>query len=56
HQQSRVENAFFRLKQAFGGRLRARRLEAQRVEATLACSVMNRFTSLGMPDSCSIGA
>jgi hypothetical protein len=43
HQQSRVENAFFRLKQAIGGRLRARGSQAQWVEAMLACSVMNRF-------------
>jgi len=49
--QSLAENAVSRLKALFGSRLSARRIDNQRVEAMLRCSVLNRMTSLGMPDS-----
>lgn len=56
HQQSWVEDKFFRLKQSFGGKLRARGSAAQRAEAIFACRVLNRFVALGMPSSYSISA
>ncbi len=44
-----VETAMFRYKTLIGPMLRARTLAAQKTEARLACSVMNRMTQLGMP-------
>lgn len=43
------EVAMMRYKQLIGRSLRARRLPAQKVEATVGCKVMNIMTSLGMP-------
>jgi len=40
-----------RYKILIGGSLRARTLSAQKVEARIACTVINRMTSLGMPVS-----
>jgi transposase len=51
HRRSLVENAFYRLKTIFTERLRARTEERQATEALIRCAVMNRLTSLGMPDS-----
>ena len=48
---SLVETAFYRYKILIGRRLRARTLSAQKVEARIACTVINRMTSLGMPVS-----
>src|SRR3954447_9118384 len=48
---SLVETAMFRYKTLIGPTLRARKLAAQKVEARVACSVMNRMTQLGMPAS-----
>ncbi|MCW2239282.1 IS5 family transposase [Azospirillum canadense] len=45
------ETAFFRYKTLIGHRLQARTLSAQKVEARIACAVINRMTSLGMPAS-----
>ncbi len=56
HRQARVENAFFRLKTILGGRMRARCEEAQRVEAVIACNILNRMTELGRPESYAIPA
>jgi Transposase DDE domain len=44
-----VETAMFRYKTLIGPALRARKFEAQKVEARVACSVINRMTQLGMP-------
>ena len=41
----------FRFKAIIGGTLRARTLPAQKTEAKVACSVLNRMTRLGMPMS-----
>jgi len=41
----------FPYKALIGPTLRARKFEAQQVEARLACSVINRMTELGMPIS-----
>src|SRR3954463_5391234 len=48
-QRSLVETTMFRYKTLIGPTLRARTLPAQRTEAHVACSVINRMTQLGMP-------
>ena len=48
---SLVETAMFRYKTLIGPTLRARKFAAQKVEARVACSVINRMTELGMPVS-----
>jgi len=55
HCQAKAENAFFRYKGLVGGRLRARQPDAQRIEARLACNILNSMTELGAPQSYSIG-
>ncbi len=55
HQQARVENAFFRYKTIVGNRLRARSEAGRKVEARIACGVLNRITELGRPASVAIG-
>jgi hypothetical protein len=49
--QSHAENAFFRFKQIFGGRLRAKREASQERETLLACALLNRMRDLGRPES-----
>jgi len=44
-----VETAMFRYQTLIGLTLRARTLAAQKSEAQVACSVINRMTPLGMP-------
>ena len=56
HRQARVENAFFRYKSIMGGRLRARHSKAQKIEASIACNILNRMTELGRPASFAIGS
>ncbi len=46
---SHTETTMFRYKTIIGSRLRARTLPAQKTEAKIACLVLNRMTSLGMP-------
>ena len=48
-QQARVENAFFRDKSIIGPGLRARGRGGRKVEASLACRVLNQMTELGRP-------
>ena len=55
HHQAQVENAFFRYKTIIGDRLRTRDRGAQQTEAILACSILNRMTELGKPESVAIG-
>jgi transposase len=50
-QRSHAETAMFRYKAIIGSSLRARTLPAQKTEAKVACSVLNRMTKLGMPAS-----
>ena len=45
---SHAETAMFRFKAIIGSSLRARTLLAQKTEAKVACSVLNRMTRLGM--------
>ncbi len=52
---SKVETMFFRHKILIGSSMRARRLVSQRVEARIACKVLNRMTALGMPAGQMIG-
>ena len=47
--QSLAENAVFRFKAVFGGKLWARAFDNQQVEAAIKCAVLNRMTGLGMP-------
>ena len=46
---SLAENAMSRFKTLFGGRLWARTLESQQIEAFVKCAALNRMTELGMP-------
>ncbi|MGC8531762.1 MAG: IS5/IS1182 family transposase, partial [Acidiphilium sp.] len=48
---SLVETAMFRYKTIIGRRLHARTLPNQQTEAKIACNVLNRMASLGMPVS-----
>jgi transposase len=48
---SLVETAMYRCKIIIGRRLHARSLLNQKAEAKIACNVLNRMTSLGMPIS-----
>jgi hypothetical protein len=56
HQQSRVENTFFRYKAIIGPRLRARHPRSQEAEVVMACNILNRMTGLGRPASFAIRA
>lgn len=51
HRRSLVETSMFRLKQAFGNRLKNKAFENQRIEVRLRCKLLNHFTQLGMPKS-----
>ena len=44
-----VETSFSRYKRIIGGRLRTRSLPAQRTEAWIGISILNKMASLGMP-------
>jgi hypothetical protein len=48
---SMVENAIYRYKTIIGRGMRSRTLAGQRVEAQLACKILNTINCLGMPDS-----
>ena len=48
---SHAETAMFRYKAIIGSSLRARILPAQKTEAKVSCSMLNRMTRLGMPIS-----
>ena len=51
HQQAWAENGMFRFKQIVGDRLRARTFERQKREAMIGVTIINRMTTLGMPES-----
>ncbi len=46
-----IENTMFRIKTTFGGKLRAKKIENQKVENRIKCELLNIMTSLGMPES-----
>jgi uncharacterized protein YggL (DUF469 family) len=50
NRRSLVETTMYRLKTIFGGKLKNRKLCNQRIESRLRCSILNRFTQLGMPE------
>ncbi len=54
--QAQAENGVFRYKRIIGDRLRAQHCEAQKREALIAVSVINRMTALGMPESVKVVA
>jgi hypothetical protein len=56
HQQARAENGMYRYKRIIGDRLRAHHHESQKTEALIAANVLNRMTTLGMPESAKIVA
>ena len=51
HRRSLAETTMYRIKQLTGGNIRSREWERQRVEAIVKCLVINKMTSLGMPNS-----
>jgi len=53
--QSHAENAFSRYKRMFGGRLRAKKAEAQEREASIACGLLNRMREWSRPQSYRVG-
>ncbi len=53
--QSHVENTFCRFKRIIGGRLRSKHDEAQKREALLGCSILNRILGMGKPVSYPVG-
>lgn len=56
HGQARAENGMYRYKRIIGDSLRAGTAGAQKTEAMIAVSVLNRMTELGMPESAAIRA
>ncbi len=51
HRRSLAETAMMRLKTIFSDKLKAREWRRQETELRVRCAVMNRMTSLGMPQS-----
>lgn len=51
HQRSLAETAMFRFKTAFGSYLQSKSFAGQCSEALLKCAILNRFATLGLPDS-----
>ena len=51
HRRSIAETTMFRFKQIFGDSLNAILFESQAAEAFIKCNVLNKMTSLGMPES-----
>ena len=51
HRRSLSETAMYRVKTIFTGEVSARCIENQTTELLLECSIINKFTHLGMPDS-----
>jgi hypothetical protein len=51
HRRSLAETTMYRIKQLTGGNMRSREWERQCVEGHIKCLVINKMTSLGMPDS-----
>ena len=56
HQQARAENGMYRYKRIIGDRLRAKHRSSQKTEALIAVNVINRMTTIGMPESAKIVA
>jgi IS5 family transposase len=54
HLQARVEITLFRYKTIIGPRLRSCHSESQKVEAMIACNILNTMIALGAPESFAI--
>ena len=54
HYRALAETAMFRYKTIIGDRLYGRKLSAQKVEAKIACLILNKMSSIGMPVSIKI--
>jgi hypothetical protein len=50
-----AEHTLFRFTTLSGGQLRGRALDTQHMEALVKCSVLNRMTRLGMPETVRVG-
>lgn len=50
YERSLVETAMFRVKQMFGGRLKARSMGSQKTEAICKCMIINKMNKIGMPE------
>ena len=53
--QSHAENAVFRYKATFGGRMRAKNKDAQEKEIGLGCAILSRMREMGRPLSYPVG-
>jgi hypothetical protein len=51
HKRSLVETGMFRQKQILGDKLKSRKFSTQVTESKLRCSIINKMTHLGMPES-----
>lgn len=51
HRRSIAETTMFRFKKIFGDKLKAISIDSQAVEAFIKCNILNKMTSLGMPES-----
>ncbi len=49
HRRSLSETAMWRMKSAFGDKLKNRKLANQQTESTLRCKILNLFVTIGMP-------
>jgi len=56
HRRSLAETAVFRFKTTFSDKLQSRKIDNQFNEMFLKCSMLNRMTHLGMPDSYKVQA
>jgi hypothetical protein len=53
--QRHAENAFYRYKTIIGGWMRAKNDEAQKREAEIGCTILNRMLEMGEPLSYAVG-
>lgn len=51
HKRSLVETGMYRQKQVLGDKLKSRKFSTQITESKLRCSIINKMTHLGMPES-----
>ena len=51
HTRSNVETTMFRYKRTFGDKLLSRNFDNQKTENMIKINLLNKFTSLGMPES-----
>jgi len=54
HTRSLAETTMFRYKKIFGDRLLSHNFDNQKTEMLIKTNILNKFTSLGMPESCPV--